>query len=110
MLVTPCGRVTFVRLLQPENAYAPMLITLPGIVMLVRLEQELNAEFPMLVTPSGTVTVPFIAPHAAAIRTFPESIKNKPSGLENLPIKDIKEVQHEKAAVPMLVTLSGIVM
>jgi len=49
MLVT-LGSVTLVRLVQEENALAPILVTLLGIVTLVRLLQLLNAKSPMLVT------------------------------------------------------------
>ena len=44
-----------VNLLQPLNAYAPMLVTLSGIVMLVKLVQLANAYAPILVTLLGIV-------------------------------------------------------
>ena len=53
--VTLFGTVMLLRLLQPKNAYEPILVTLSGIVMLVRLSQAVNASFPMLVTLSGIV-------------------------------------------------------
>ena len=37
MLVTVSGIVKLVRLLQPSNAYSPMLLTLSGIVTVIRL-------------------------------------------------------------------------
>ena len=43
MLVTLSGMMMLSRLLQPENAPAPMLVTLSGIVMLVRLLHPANA-------------------------------------------------------------------
>ena len=41
----PCvfSKVTFVKLLQPKNAYHPMLVTLLGIVILVSPLQSENA-------------------------------------------------------------------
>ena len=44
-----------VKLLQPENALAPMLVTLEGIVMLLKPAQPENALAPMLVTLEGIV-------------------------------------------------------
>lgn len=43
----PCVllKVTFVKLLQPSNAYLPMLVTLSGIVILVSPLQPSNAGF-----------------------------------------------------------------
>ena len=50
MLVTLCGFVTLVILLQYRKARSPMLVTLSGIVTLVKLLQPEKAEPPMLVT------------------------------------------------------------
>ena len=44
-----------VRLLQPRNAFSPMLVTLSGIVILVRLLHMKKVPRPMFVTPSGNV-------------------------------------------------------
>ena len=46
------SKVTLVKLLQPENAYLPMLVTLLGIVTLVKLLQYSNASEPMDTTKS----------------------------------------------------------
>ena len=42
-----------VRLLQPLNAYEPILVILSGRLIDVRLVQPLNVCVPMLVSPSG---------------------------------------------------------
>ena len=44
---------TPVRLVQPENAYSPMLVTLYGIVTFFNSLQSLNASSFILVVPSG---------------------------------------------------------
>ena len=50
MLVTPCGMMIDVRLLQSLKAPLPMLVTPSGMVIDVRLLQSLKAASPMLVT------------------------------------------------------------
>ena len=62
MLVKPEGIVTFVMLLQQQNARDPMFATLLGIKILVRLLQYSNASFPILLRPSGSVTL--VRPHS----------------------------------------------
>jgi hypothetical protein len=52
MLVTLVPIVTLVRLVQFQNATAPMLVTLLEIITLVRLRQNSNALVPMAVTGS----------------------------------------------------------
>ncbi len=69
MLVTLCGIVTLVSLVQPANALAPMLVTLLGIVTLVSPLQLWNALSPMLVTLVGIVTLVRLA--ATQERTDP---------------------------------------
>ncbi len=51
------GIVTPVKLLQPRNAYRPMLVTRLGIVTLVRLVQESKAPGAMVRTLSAIVTL-----------------------------------------------------
>ncbi len=55
MLVTLLGISMLVKLLQPKNAYEPMLVNceLSPNVTLVKLLQLENASLPMLVTPLG---------------------------------------------------------
>ena len=50
MAASPFVKLALVRLVQPSNAYAPMLVTLPGMITLVRTVTPLNAEGPILVT------------------------------------------------------------
>ena len=57
------GRVTLVRLVQPENDQSPTKVMLSGRMMLVRPVHSLNAQLPMVVTGnpsivSRTVTSP----------------------------------------------------
>ena len=51
------SNLTEVRLVQPRNAFFPILVTLLGMVIVVKLLQLENAELPMLVTLLGMVIV-----------------------------------------------------
>ena len=64
----------------------------------------------MPVTSSGIVTMPSSKAANATAMIEPESIKKWPSGLENLPLKDIREEHPPNAAAPILDTPSGMVM
>ena len=46
-------KATFVKLVQPQNAYLSILVTLSGISILVKLLHSENAQLPILVTLSG---------------------------------------------------------
>ena len=47
-----------VKLMQSENALAPIVVTLSGMMTSVRLEQPRNALSPILIAPSGMVYAP----------------------------------------------------
>ena len=112
MLVTLSGMVIEVRALQPRKASIPMLVTLFGMVTEVRPLQPSKALSPMLVTSLG-MTV-FLQP---AINVFVEvSIIALQLSRESYFVFsestaiEVRPLQPSKGAVPMLVTLSGMVM
>ena len=57
MLVGPLAMVTLVKLLQPTNAYCPMLVTLPGIVTFFRLLQLAKSPSVIAATQLSKVTL-----------------------------------------------------
>ena len=56
MLATLLGISILIKLLQPENAYSPILTTLFDIFILVKLLQPENAESSIFVHPSSSIT------------------------------------------------------
>jgi hypothetical protein len=138
MLVTPLGIVTLARLLQFLKALAPMLITPSGMFMTSRLSQLSKASFSMLVTPLGIVTLarflqflkalaPMLLtplgmikevsafPAGYATKVFLSLLYKTPSSeayslLPESTYIALRLAQLEKASIPMLLTLSGIVM
>lgn len=122
ILVKLSGIVIFVSPLQPENAEYPMLVTQSGIVIVVSLLQLENAEYPMLVTQSGIVMLvnPEHSEKAELSMIFPLVIlTTKDVGLACLataltfvaePVILVSPLQPLKAKLPMVVTLSGIIM
>ena len=56
--VLPESTAMLVKLLQPRNAYFPMLVTEFGMVILVKLLQSSNAYQLILVYPLGMTTLP----------------------------------------------------
>lgn len=58
MVVTPCGITTLDSFLHQANAISSMEITPFGKMTPVRLSQPQNARFPMEDTPSGITTSP----------------------------------------------------
>ena len=51
-----CKKLTFVNIVQEENAFAPIAVTDDGIETEVRPEQLKNAFSPIVMSPSGNVT------------------------------------------------------
>ena len=112
MLVTLLGMVMDFREEQPSKALASMLVTLLGMVMEVKDEQPWKALAPMLVTLLGIVV--FLQPSMRVLEPV-SIIALQFSRLSYvvLPLSTIieaREIQLEKEAFPMLVTLLGMVM
>ena len=100
ILVTLSGMVMEARLLQHSNALPPILVTLSGMVMEVR-EELMNALSQIPIVPSATSILPTDGP-LTLYRNFP--IYTNPSGRLSY------HAVPSNAPLPILVTLSGMVM
>lgn len=88
--------IAFVRLVQPENTWSPMLMTLEGMVAFVKPVQRQNARLPMLMTPEGIVML--VRPLQLKNATNPILVT-----LEGI-VTLVRTRQSANALVPMLVT------
>ena len=109
------GMVMLVRLVQPIKAYPSILVTLLGIVMLVRLVQLSKAAPSMVVTPLGMVNVLPVFFAGYFLITVLFLLNNIPSDELKFALPEstfiVVRLRHSrKAALSILVTLSGIVM